>query len=345
MSTVSRTALVRRRITVAGAALAFAVSLSACGGDGGDGGGDGGTGGQGPSGTDTAPGTGKGGDTHSVKTVMGEVKVAHAPERVVVLDTDALDSAVTLGVTPVGATTAVDKAPFSTYLPADRLKGIKPVGLIAEPNLEAIAALKPDLILSSKVRDEKNYASLSKIAPTVFTDTTGPTWRENFQLHADALGRTNEAAAVVADYEAHVKRLTEALGGAAKAKETKVGFVRFVEGADTRLYLNDTFVGSLLKDLQVGRPANQDTTGFSLDVSPEQIDKADADVIFHSTYGDPEKAKETDTVGGPLWKNLDAVKKNMAFEVDDNLWMLGIGYTGAGQILDAMEKSFASAAR
>ncbi|MEV6425070.1 iron-siderophore ABC transporter substrate-binding protein [Streptomyces sp. NPDC051662] len=326
---MSRT-FARRRITVAAAATALAVALAGCGGDD-----------QAADKGGTAADGGAG--THTVKTVMGDVKVSDAPKRVVVLDTDALDSAVTLGVTPVGATTVVDKAPFSTYLPEDKLKGIQPVGLIAGANLEAIAALKPDLILSSKVRDEKNYASLSAIAPTVFSDTTGPAWRENFELHADALGRKNEAKKVVSDYDAHVKRLTDALGGAAKAKRTKVGFVRFVEGADTRLYLNDTFVGSLFKDLQVGRPANQDTTGFSVDVSPEQIDKADADVIFYSTYGDAKKAKETDTVGGPLWKNLDAVKQDMAFKVDDNLWMLGIGYTGAGQVLDAMEKSFATA--
>ncbi|MFD5780266.1 ABC transporter substrate-binding protein [Streptomyces sp. NPDC126933] len=319
-----------RRITVAAAATAFAVSLTACG-----------------SGNDEPvdKASDGGASTHTVTTVMGDVKVTHAPKRVVVLDTDSLDSAVTLGITPVGATTVVDKAPFSTYLPEDKLKGIEPVGLIAEPNLEAIAALKPDLILSSKVRDEKNYKALSQIAPTVFSDTTGPTWRKNFGLHADALGKADEAKKVVADYDAHVNRLTEALGGAEAAKKTKVGFVRFVEGADTRLYLNDTFVGSIFTDLKVGRPANQDTTGFSLDVSPEQIDKADADVIFYSTYGDPKKAKETGTTGGPLWKNLAAVKKGMTFKVDDNLWMLGIGYTGAGQVLDAMEKSYSSAPR
>ncbi|MCP3820661.1 iron-siderophore ABC transporter substrate-binding protein [Streptomyces sp. A3M-1-3] len=318
-----------RRATVVALATAFAVTLTACGG-GKD---------------DTRSSDGKKGDsaTHTVATVMGEVKVPNSPKRVVVLDTDALDSAVTLGITPVGATTVMDKAPFSTYLPEDSLKGIKAVGLIAEPNLEAIHALKPDLILSSKVRDEKNYKSLSAIAPTVFSDTTGPTWRKNFDLHADALGKKEEAEKVVADYDTHVKKLTEALGGPAAAKKTRVGFVRFVEGADTRLYLNDTFVGSILKDLQVGRPANQDTTGFSLDVSPEQIDKANADVIFYSTYGDAKKAKETDTTGGPLWKKLDAVKNGKTFKVDDNVWMLGIGYTGAGKVLDEMEKNYAAA--
>jgi iron complex transport system substrate-binding protein len=322
-----------RRVTVAAAATAaFALTLTAC--DGGVGNSTGG----GPAGGLGAA------HTHTLSTVMGDVKVKDTPKRVVVLDTDALDSAITLGTTPVGATTVVDKAPFSTYLPAGKLKGIKPVGEIGTPNLEAIAELKPDLILSSKVRDEKNYPSLSKIAPTVFTATTGPTWRENFDLHADALGKKPEARKVVASYDAHLRRLTTALGGPAAAKKITFGFVRFVEGADTRLYLNDTFVGSLFKDLQVGRPANQDTTGFSLDVSPEQIDKADADVIFYSAYGDPAKAKETTTTAGPLWKNLDAVKKGMSFKVDDNTWMLGIGYTGAGKVLDEMEKDYASAA-
>ncbi|WP_328582725.1 ABC transporter substrate-binding protein [Streptomyces sp. NBC_00370] len=324
-TTTSRT--FTRRITVAAAATAFAVSLAACGSDDHEQA-DGGS---------ASDGAGAAG-THTLSTVMGDVKVGNAPKRVVVLDTDALDSAVTLGVTPVGATTVVDKAPVSTYLPAAAVKGVKPVGLIGAPNLEAVAALKPDLILSSKVRDEKSYPALSQIAPTVFTDTTGPTWRENFDLHADALGKKNEAAKVVADYTAHAGRATDALGGAAKAKGTTFGFVRFVEGADTRLYLNDTFVGSVFKDLQVGRPANQDKDGFSLDVSPEQIDKADAGVIFYSAYGDPKKAKETDTVAGPLWQKLDAVRKGRAFKVDDNLWMLGIGYTGANKVLDEIQK-------
>jgi iron complex transport system substrate-binding protein len=306
-----------RRVTVAAVATAFAVTLAGCG-------------------DNEASPSDRGAPTHTVTTVMGDVKVNDRPKRVVVLDTDALDSAVTLGVTPVGATTVADNAPFSTYLPEDRLRGIRPVGLIGAPNLEAISALKPDLILSSKVRDEKSYASLSGIAPTVFSATTGPSWRKNFDLHADALGKKNEAKKVVAEYDARVAEL-------ASAKETTVGFVRFVEGASTRLYLNDTFVGSIFQDLQVGRPANQNTTGFSLDVSPEQIDKAAADVIFYSTYGDPAKAKETVITGGPLWKKLAAVKQGRTFKVDDNLWMLGIGYTGAGKVLDDFERDFRSA--
>lgn len=280
---------------------------------------------------------------HTLSTVMGSVKIDSRPRRVVVLDTDALDSAVTLGVTPVGATTSAAGAPVSTYLAKDAIKGVEPVGIIGSPDLEAIAALKPDVILGSKARDEKSYQALSKIAPTVFTDTTGPTWRANFRVHAAALGKAAEVKSVEARYTAHTGKVVAELGGAAKAKATTVAFVRFVEGADTRLYLNDTFVGSVFKDLGVGRPADQDTTGFSLDVSPEQIDKADADVVFHSTYGDRKKAKETEIVGGPLWKKLTAVRNGATFAVDDDLWMLGIGYTGAGQVLDQIAKDVARA--
>ncbi|MEW1719573.1 iron-siderophore ABC transporter substrate-binding protein [Streptomyces sp. NPDC093109] len=321
------------RVTLAVAvATALAAALTACGGSGSD---DGAS----DKSTASGAGSGAGAGTHTVKTAMGDVEVTNFPQRVVVLDTDSLDSAVTLGIAPVGATTVADKAPFAAYLPADKTKDIKAVGVIATPNLEAINALKPDLILSSKVRDEKNYTSLSAIAPTVLTESTGGPWRANFTVHADALGKADEAKEVVSAYEAHVKRVTDALGGAAKAQQTKFGFVRFLEGADTRLYLNDTFVGSLFKDLQVGRPANQDKDGFSLDVSPERIDQADADVIYYSTYGDVEKAKETSITAGPLWKKIGAVKSDRAFKVDDNLWMLGIGYTGAGQILDTIEQN------
>ncbi|GGX56894.1 hypothetical protein GCM10010341_91540 [Streptomyces noursei] len=38
------------------------------------------------------------------------------------------------------------------------------------------------------------------------------------------------------------------------------------------------------------------------------------------------------------WKKLDAVKNEKVYAVNDSLWMLGIGYTGANKILDEMEQ-------
>ncbi|MFE1480268.1 ABC transporter substrate-binding protein [Streptomyces fimicarius] len=304
-----------------------ALTLAACGGS-----------------DDSGSGSGSassGGSTRTVETPMGDVQVKEAPERVVVLDTAELDSALTLGVKPVGATHADVTSGFLNYLPKDQLSGIKDVGQMMTPNLEAIAALKPDLILTSKIRHGDKYDELSKIAPTVMTENTGYPWKENFQLHAEALGKRTEAKMVTDDYANHVADVTKALGGKDKAAATEVTMVRFVEGADIRIYGKKNYIATILADVGLGRPAitDQAKDGFSYDVSPEKIDLADADVVFHSTYGDPKKSKETETTGSGLWKNMDAVKNGKVFAVDDQLWIQGIGYTAADKILGELHQS------
>ncbi|MFD9501262.1 ABC transporter substrate-binding protein [Streptomyces sp. NPDC060035] len=276
--------------------------------------------------------------THTVKTVMGDVSVPDDPKRVVVLDTAELDSALTLGVKPVGATHADVESGFLSYLSKDQVSGIEDVGEMMTPNLEAVAALEPDLILTSRIRHGDTYAELTAIAPTVMTENTGYPWKANFQVHADALGRKAEARKVTAAYAAHTAEVTEALGGTARAAATEVNMVRFVEGADIRIYGRQNYIATILADVGLGRPAITDRAkdGFSYDVSPEKIDLAEADAVFHSTYGDAKKSKETQTVGSGLWKNMTAVKNGRVFPVDDQLWIQGIGYTAAEKILDEL---------
>ncbi|WP_059006089.1 ABC transporter substrate-binding protein [Streptomyces specialis] len=313
-----------RRITAAIAvALATTLGLGACSSD---------------DSSDANDGSGDGG-TRTVETAMGPVEVPENPQRVVVLDTAELDSLITLGVTPVGAVQADVNAEFLTYLPEDQLAGIENVGQIAAPNLEAINELDPDLIIGSKVRDEQRYDELSAIAPTVFTETVGAPWKENFLVHADALNKTEEAEAVVAEYEAHVAEVTEAIGGAEVAADTEVSMLRFIEGGNTRLYGRENYIGTILEDVGLGRPAIADEAedGFAVEVSPEQVDQADGDVIFYTSYGAADASGEQEAVGGPLWDDLTAVQNDRAFHVDDQLWFLGIGYTAAEQILDELE--------
>ncbi|MFI7318912.1 ABC transporter substrate-binding protein [Streptomyces venezuelae] len=319
-----RTPLHRRRALLTGSlALTGALALTACGSSDSDGDG-------------TAAGSG---ETRTVKTAMGDVSVPVNPRRVVVLDTAELDSAITLGVKPVGSTHVEASSGFPGYLPKEEVSGIKDVGEMMTPNMEAVAALKPDLILTSKIRHAAKYDQLRAIAPTVMTETTGYPWKENFQVHADALGKRAEAKKVVADYTAHTKKVTKAIGGPAKAEQTMVNVLRFIEGADIRLYGDRSYIATLLKDVGLGRApiSAKAKDGFSYDLSPEKIDLADTDVIFRSTYGDPKKSKETQTVGSGLWKNMKAVKSGNVHTVDDELWIQGIGYTAADRILDEMQ--------
>ena len=64
------------------------------------------------------------------------------------LDTGELDSAITLGVKPVGAVEAVPGMGLPEYL-GEKTRGIELVGTIEQPNLEKIAALDPDLFVKA----------------------------------------------------------------------------------------------------------------------------------------------------------------------------------------------------
>ncbi|TCJ13059.1 iron-siderophore ABC transporter substrate-binding protein [Rubrobacter taiwanensis] len=301
----------RRRIFVV---LLAAALLAACGGAGDTGGGG-------------------SGEARTVQHAMGETEVPERPERVVVLDTGELDSAITLGVTPVGAVEAVEGLGYPSYLD-EHTQGVENVGTIEEPNLERIAALEPDLILSSKLRHEAIYDELSQIAPTVFTETTGVTWKENFEVHAEALGREEEAERVVSEYEARMREFREALG----EDPPEVSVVRFLPG-DTRIYQKESFIGTVLEDAGLPRPEAQDVEDFAmLNVSREAIPEMGGDVIFYTVYGPEDETTLDEITSDPLWRQLEAVREGRAYRVSDDLWMLGIGYTAANGVIDDLER-------
>jgi iron complex transport system substrate-binding protein len=269
---------------------------------------------------------------HDVVHAMGTTEVPGDPQRVVVLDSSFLDAAVALGVTPVGATEAAEGEGMPPYLRDALGDDIEVVGIITTPNVEAVAAARPDLILGAKVRHEAIYEQLSRIAPTVFTESSGTKWRDGLKVTADALGKTAEADALLAGLDARAKAVGEKVGAAGKT----ASIVRFVPG-QIRLYGPDTFSGSVLTlvgfDLgEKGFDANPYSMAM---ISPEQLGLADADVIFATN-------RAADGAGfaavEPLWTALPAVVDGRQFDVEDDEWMLGIGVIGADIILDDIEE-------
>ncbi|MGC9540489.1 ABC transporter substrate-binding protein [Streptomyces sp. UG1] len=278
----------------------------------------------------------------TLKTVMGDVKIPSQPKRVVVLDTGELDDVTLLGIDPVGAVAPHFKTSggFPTYLDGE-LKDTVDVGPLLEPNLEKIASLKPDLILSSKVRHEKVYDKLSAIAPTVFTETTGGVWKENLKVHAEALGLEKEAAAKLKEYETQAKALGEAIEKKDGGKMPVVSVVRFIAGP-TRLYQTNSYSGVVLNDIGLQRPKSQisdDPEVTMKDVSPEEIDQADADLIFVCAADAEDKTQKKEVTSNPVWKDLPAVKNGKVVEVKDEIWMSGIGVQAAEEMLKDVAKA------
>ena len=302
-----------RRILSICAALLASLTVAACGDDD----------------NDTVSASSEPEAPRSVAHAMGTATITGTPKRVVVLDTGELDSAVALGVKPVGAVEAIAGEGLPAYL-GDEAKDIELVGTIEQPNVEAIAALRPDLILSSKVRHEAIYDQLARVAPTVFSEEVGVTWKENFALHAEALGRSGEASRLQAEYDDKARALRAELGG--KRADSAVSVVRSV-GDEVRIYLKANFLGTILADAGLPRPKAQDKDEFSETATPERIPDLDGDLMILSHFGDDHRLLKR-LQDNRLWGRLNVVKADRVFEVPDDLWFLGIGNFAARKVLD-----------
>ena len=315
----------RHVLQVAGVAVAAALVLTACGGSDAEG-----------AAADTTA-TADAAFPRTVVHAMGVTEIPARPERIVVLDTGELDSALSLGVTPVGAVTTAVSEDFLSYL-AEGAAGVQRVGTIAEPNLEAIAALQPDLILSNKVRHEDIYPQLARIAPTVFAERVGAVWKDNLGLAAEALGREDDAAAALAAYEKDAAALGASVGDPAG---TTVSPLRFV-GGTIRAYQSASFIGTVLADVgfrQVELPTGEVPT-FA-EISAEELTAADADVVLHSSYGPADDSGAAAVLAGPLWPRLGAVQAGRAYAVEDDVFFTGIGLMAANRILDDLARHLA----
>ncbi|MGY0023595.1 ABC transporter substrate-binding protein [Streptomyces sp. cg35] len=336
----------RTRIAAAAVTTAAALALTACGSGSGDDASaksDNGAGSkavaQGGDGfSKAAEQTAKMGTTaktgqfpRTVTHAMGRTELPKKPTRVVVLDVGELDNVASLGVEPVGYAPTEGDDGIPSYLKKEA-GNPKNVGTINSLNLEAIANLKPDLILGSELRAAKLYPQLSKIAPTVFSIRPGFTWKENYLLNASALDRTAEAKANLATYEKNVKRLGADVKKANGGTAPTVTMLRYMPDR-IRLYAKASFIGTILDDAGIPRPKNQRIDDLATEISPEKIDSADADWIFTGVYGDAKKTQRASAEDNPLWKKLGAVKNGQAKDVPDETWYLGLGVTAADEVL------------
>ncbi|MBB6631436.1 iron-siderophore ABC transporter substrate-binding protein [Clostridium algidicarnis] len=269
--------------------------------------------------------------TISIEDAMGTASVPENPKRVVILTNEGTEALLTLGVKPVGAVTGFAGEWYEHT--KDELVDTRPVGKETSVNVEAVAALKPDLIIGNKMRHEKIYDQLKSIAPTVYSDTLRGEWKDNFRFYAKVVGKEAEGDKAIKDYEDKVTSIKENY----KDKlDTEVSIVRFMAGK-TRIYLGDTFSGTIFKEIGFKRPETQQGTDFVNEIGKERLKEADGDVIFYFTYelGDGKGlAREEEWIQDPLFKSLEAVKNNKAFKVDDTIWNTAGGINAANLMLE-----------
>lgn len=276
-----------------------------------------------------------------VSHAMGTAEIPCAPQRIVTLGQDATDAVLALGITPIGA---VDPwgGRWYAYL-GDRMANVVSLGSETEPNLETLVSLRPDLILGSRLRHEAVYEQLRQIAPTVFTETIGRTWKENFQRYAQALCREEEGNRLIAAWNERIADFQEKMGERLK---TEVSLIRF-RADEVRIYTTG-FPGSILREAGLSRPESQRVEDWEsapqvLMLNKEQIPLMDGDVIFYmvSDWGDDQGSQIMEEwTGHPLWQTLKAVQNNAVHPVNEEHWNLGGGILAANRMLDDLYSFF-----
>ncbi|NIC07063.1 ABC transporter substrate-binding protein [Billgrantia bachuensis] len=276
----------------------------------------------------------------SVTTAYGEIEVPDAPERVVTLHEGALDTALAIGIAPLGAVTTRGGDGVARYIEA-HLGDDRPaiVGVVREINLEAVLALEPDLILAPPRLPEAQYRLLSRMAPTVVPLTQGfdpDAWRSETRLFAQALGREAEGEAALEEVDARAAELAERI---AAAEASSAVLVRWMPQGP--MVMSDQLfstgllhaAGLAIHDaglVQEGKP-HSDT------LSLENLSRVDADWLFLATLNEEGDEALEAAKASPAFSRLDVVDRDRVVPVDGQLWTSATGPLAAQAILDELD--------
>ncbi|ORW02169.1 Fe3+-citrate ABC transporter substrate-binding protein [Mycobacterium kubicae] len=261
------------------------------------------------------------------------------PQRIVVLSGDQLDTLCALGLQSrvVGAALPDGSSSQPAYLGAV-VHGVPGVGTRSAPDLKAIAAAHPDLVLGSQFLTPALYGQLSAIAPTVFTAAPGAAWEDNVRGVGAATARSAAADALITAFR---QRATD-IGTKRDAAHFQASIVQLTT-TTVRVYGARNFPASVLSAVGVDRPAAQrftdkpyvemGATDADLAKGPD-FSAADADIIYVSCAS-PAAAERAATVfDSDPWRRLSANRDNRVFVVNDEIWQTGEGVVAARGIVE-----------
>jgi iron complex transport system substrate-binding protein len=194
----------------------------------------------------------------------------------------------------------------------EALEGVTPIGEHFEENVEAIAALQPDLIVGYAFDGEPAHERIERfeaIAPFAMIATFEPVDRV-MRRFAELLGVEAQAAEREAGYVRRVEALREAMP-VPPSEVTATSIYHF--GGDGHIRVNGPDISPLEATLEaVGVRFSPVTPAEGQRaVSFERIGRLDADLIFH--LFDPEPPAPAMR----LYERLDAVREGRAHAHDN----------------------------
>ena len=255
-----------------------------------------------------------------------DVTVKTKPKKIVVFDLGVADT-----IRELGFVHNIAGMPLKT-LPAylkDLPSSIQPIGSMVEPDIEAIAALEPDLIIASG-RTIKYLDQLKEIAPTViFSVDQKDYWNsvsKNIRLVASLFGKEAETKAEeeIKSLEASIKKVADV-----NEKSTNKTLTLMLNegkmsafGADSRF----AFLYQSLKFKATDAKIEDSRHGQEMSIEGVKEINPDTIILLNRTLAIGGDNSNADTIlNNALFKETNAVKNNRVIQLTSDLWYLSGG--------------------
>ncbi|MBA4607788.1 iron-siderophore ABC transporter substrate-binding protein [Aeromicrobium sp. Marseille-Q0843] len=298
------------------AAATLALSLAACG----------------SSSDDANESSGASGENFpvTIEHALGKTPIKSQPKRVATVAWSNQDTALSLGVVPVGMPKVTygddDTDGLHPWVKdkLDELGGEAPVLFDETDGIDAAAVAKttPDLILApNSGLTKEEYETLSKIAPVVAYpgQAWGTSWRDAIKLTGQALGKSDEATQLISDLEQQITDATEKQPEI-KGKTAVMSWIDPSDLSKVGYYTASDTRATFLNDLGFETPdfvtkASEGSDQFFLEISSEKADELNGADVFVG-YGDDAALKKVQA--DPLLGQVTAFKNGSAALLEDN---------------------------
>ncbi len=271
------------------------------------------------------------------------VELAKPASRVAVLEWQQVEDVLTLCVDPVAV---ADVTGFTLWDTAETLPdGVADVGTRGEPNLDALFATNPDLVIvEAYTADDEIISQLAgygvPVLATKGADAADPIGqlKNTFNLIAQATGREERAQVVVDEFTESLASAKQAVAGSAAAGQKFVYFDGWVQGGNVsiRPFGQGSLMGELGEELGLQNAwTGEVDPAYGLGQTDIEGMTAVGDATFFYTgTQDPDGDVMGELAKNQIWSSLPAVEQGRAHAFPPGIWTFG-GPRSAQQALDA----------
>ena len=270
--------------------------------------------------------------TRVIQDEQGQFEINTTPQRIVVLEFSFVDALAAVDVSPIGV---ADDNDATRVIPAVRelVEPWQSVGMRSQPSLEAIAILKPDLIIADAERHRTVYQDLQRIAPTLLLKSRGETYQENLESALKIGVALDKQSAMEKRIKQHQQAMLE-FKSHFSLKQT----VQFAVVSDKGMWLHSpaSYAGGVLTTLGIASPIEELTEKAYLPTSFELLLKTNPDWLLLGAYSHPNVVNDWEK--NPLFNLMTSAKNKQVVEVSPALWSLNRGMLAAEQMAKNLEK-------